>query len=111
MASVCFRVAGLDGEVCWQSTEPGVAYITWIAVSTPNRGDGTRLLQAFEEYARDSGFARVECINCVPRSEEDAVVLRRLNFFQKNGYDFCGVEHVDAYIEGPVVNFKRSKRL
>jgi hypothetical protein len=22
MVSVCFRVAGLDGEVCWQSTDP-----------------------------------------------------------------------------------------
>jgi hypothetical protein len=111
MASVCFRVSGLDGELCWQPTEPTVAFITWIAVGAPGNGDGTRLLRAFEEYARFEGFASVECINVVSRQEDDDCVLRRLNFFQKNGYAFCGVEHLDVAIEGPVVNFKRSKRL
>jgi GNAT superfamily N-acetyltransferase len=110
MSHTRFLVSGVEGEVCWYQNSL-TAYITWIEVNDPGKGHGTKLLKAFEEYAMDTGLQKIECINVVSRQETSDTVLRRLNFFQKNGYMFEGLEHLDLPTEGPIVHFKRSKRL
>jgi GNAT superfamily N-acetyltransferase len=108
MSDTRFLVAGIDGEICWKQFGP-VAYISWIAVKETSKGHGTILLKAFEEYVAEVGCTRVECINVISRLELDGEILRRFQFFQKNGYNFVGIEQFDLASEGPVVHMKRQK--
>jgi len=110
MTDACFKVDEIAGEICWQQ-HGQVAFISWIAVESKGQGHGTTLLRAFEEYARGLGLQTLECINQICWDEPGDDILRRFQFFQKNGFDFVALERLDLPSPGPLIHFKRAKQL
>jgi len=78
--------------------------IHWI-IAVP--GNGQRMLERFEHDMKVVNVISISLVSVVDQRESDDTVLRRFNFYQKTGYRFVGVRHVDLHI----VEFEREKIL